>query len=248
VTRPDGDTANQVLRMFDAKAATWPKKYAPDGRLVGRLTQLAGAIEYRAAPGGRVLDLGCGTGELARHIAASGRRTTGCDISAAMLDGAAGVDPVGDVDWVRLRPGWDVLPFQAETFDVVVASSVLEYVGEPSAVLRECARVLCRAGTLLMTVPDGRHPIRWLEWLCSGPARIPSVSAAARSSPRLHAYVTYLRISRQRHTCRWWRAAAAESGLRMIPSGPGQARPSPMRLFTFQHSAARPTAAARRPA
>ena len=75
----------QVQRLFDEKASTWAAKYAPHGRLTGRLTQLADAVGYHVAAGGHVLDLGCGSGELSRHLAAAGLRVTGCDISARML-------------------------------------------------------------------------------------------------------------------------------------------------------------------
>ena len=101
----------QVQRLFDEKASTWAAKYAPHGRLTGRLTQLADAVGYHVAAGGHVLDLGCGSGELSRHLAAAGLRVTGCDISANMLDRAAASDPAASVELVRLAPDWRTLPF-----------------------------------------------------------------------------------------------------------------------------------------
>ena len=105
-----------------------------------------------------MLDLGCGTGELARHLAGAGLRVTGCDISANMLGQAAAADPAGAAEWIQLDPDWRTLPFATASFDAVVAASVLEYVGSPAAVLRECARVLRPGGVLLCTVPDPRAP------------------------------------------------------------------------------------------
>ena len=78
-----------MLRLFDAKAVTWSAKYAPDGPLAGRLASLSAAVSRYARAGDRVLDLGCGTGELARTLAAAGLRVTGCDISRQMLLRAA---------------------------------------------------------------------------------------------------------------------------------------------------------------
>ena len=46
------DVALQVRELFDAKAAAWPSKYAPDGRLAGRLTRLTGAVDV-SRPRGR---------------------------------------------------------------------------------------------------------------------------------------------------------------------------------------------------
>jgi SAM-dependent methyltransferase len=229
------DVAVQVRQLFDAKAAAWPSKYAPDGRLAGRLTRLAGAITYHVPAGGSVLDLGCGTGELAVSIAATGMRATGCDISPEMLHRAAAVDASGTVDWVQLDPGWRSLPFSAATFDAVVAASVLEYVDDPAAVLRECSRVLRPSGVVLCTVPDTRHPIRWLEWLLGVAARAPLVRTAGRRWRRLEDYLIYLHISRQRHSSRWWCTTAAHSALR-VQHLPNSAERTPLRLLTFQRT------------
>jgi SAM-dependent methyltransferase len=228
------DDAMQVRQLFDAKAAVWPSKYTQDGRLVGRLTRLTSAVAYHVPIGGNVLDLGCGTGQIASAIAAAGIRATGCDISPEMLRRAAAADPSATVDWVQLDPGWQVLPFGPEAFDAVVASSVLEYVDDAEAVLRECRRVLRPGGILLCTVPDPRHPVRWLESLIYVVAREPALRAAGSHWLRLDAYLAYLRVSRQRHFARWWHAAASRAGLPWIPYLWDSTRRSSLRLLTFQ--------------
>ena len=234
VSDRSADAAVQVRQLFDVKAAAWPSKYAPDGRLAGRLIRLASAVTYQVPAGGSVLDLGCGTGELADAIATAGMRPTGCDISPEMLRRAAAADPSGTIDWVQLDPDWRILPFEAETFDAVVAASVLEYVDDPVAVLRECCRVLRPGGVVLCTVPDPRHPIRWLEWLIDVLAREPVVRAARRHWPRLDGYLTYLQISRHRHSSRWWHVAATRADLLEARSRADSSERSPLRLLTFQ--------------
>jgi SAM-dependent methyltransferase len=236
MTDRTADAAVRVRQLFDAKAAAWPSKYTPDGRLAGRLTRLAGAVTQHVPAGGSVLDLGCGTGELAVSITALGLRATGCDISPEMLHRAAAADLAGTVDWVQLDPGWQVLPFGLETFDAVVASSVLEYVDDPIAVLRECLRVLRPRGVVVCTVPDPHHPIRWLERLFGVADRLPLLRAAGRRWPRLDSYLTYLRISRQRHPVRWWREIAGRVGLLDVRHPADSAERSPLRLLTFQRA------------
>jgi len=155
-----------VQDLFDEKASTWAAKYAPHGRLAGRLMQLADAVGYRVRsrwprPRPRLRQRRTVPPPAPRPDL----RVTGCDISANMLARAAASDPTASVELVRLPPDWRTLPFSTATFDAVMAASVLEYVNSPGEVLRECARVLRPGGVMLCTVPDPAHPVRWLEWL-----------------------------------------------------------------------------------
>jgi SAM-dependent methyltransferase len=219
------DAGLEVMRLFDAKAAGWPGKYRPGGPLSGRLALLSAAVGRHAKPGDRVLDLGCGTGELSCRLAAAGLQVTGCDISPNMLRHAAARDGAGCHAWVRLAPDWRRLPFKPATFDLVVAASVLEYVVEPGTVLRECGRVLRPGGVVLYTVPDLRHPVRWAEWGAQPLARL------ARRTP-WDTYRVYLQTSRQRHRHRWWVAVSSLSGLYPLPC-PVPGTRSALRLLAF---------------
>lgn len=98
----------------------------------------------------RVLDVGCGTGELLRRVRAN--------VPDAVL---AGLDPVPEMlDVARdklssrddLRVGYaDRLPWNAGTFDVVVSCNMFHYISQPLVALREMARVLRPAGALVLT-------------------------------------------------------------------------------------------------
>jgi len=227
---PDG-RAGEVLRLFEAKAVTWPAKYAPDGPLADRLASLSAAVSRYAQAGDRVLDLGCGTGELTRALATAGLRVAGCDISRQMLLRAPR-ECGGCAGWVQLAPGWRRLPFASSAFDMVVAASVLEYVAEPAAVLRECARMLRPGGVVLYTVPDLRHPVRWAEGCAQRLARVMGGLPVDGRQSRWNGYHAYLRASSQRHRFRWWLAASRLAGLRPVPCQ-ADAALAPLRLLAF---------------
>jgi SAM-dependent methyltransferase len=235
--------AAEVSALFDAKAAAWPAKYVPGGPLSGRLSQIGGAIRRSIGPGAAVLDLGCGTGELALRLSASGLRLTGCDISTAMLAMAVSSDYGRAVRWVSLTPEWRELPFQAGSFDAVVAASVLEYVQDPALVLSECARVLKPGGTLHCTVPDLRHPTRWMELPAWWAVRLlPRRRAGRLGANRAAHYLSYLRLSRHRHRAAWWHAAAQRAGLDITADDrPDRDEPEPrrpLRLLSLRRHAA----------
>ena len=233
--------AGEVLRLFESMAAGWAANYAPGGPLAGRLADLSAAVGWYARTGSRVLDLGCGTGELARALAAAGLQVTGCDISPQMLLRAAR-DRDGCAGWVRLEPDWRRLPFASAAFDVVVAASVLEYVAEPAAVLRECARVLRPGGVVLYTVPDLRHPIRWAEWCAQRLATVMGKPPGDGGRSPWHWYRPYLRASRQRHSLSWWVATSGSVGLWLAPFPDGTR--SALRLLVFRRADGSPTAEA----
>jgi SAM-dependent methyltransferase len=231
--------ASEVQRLFDAKAETWPAKYAPDGPLAGRLASLLAAVSRYAPVGGRVLDLGCGTGELARNLAATGLQVTGCDVSEPMLARATGTAATqergGATGWVRLHPDWRSLPFAPATFDIVVAASVLEYMVGPDVVLGECARVVRPGGVVLYTVPDLRHPVRWAEWLAQRLALLTGEPPDRDRRARIDRYRAYLRTSVQRHRIRWWLAVSAPVGLRPLRCPAGTGQPA-LRLLAFRRA------------
>ena len=119
-------------------------------------------------------------------------------------------------------------------------SSVLEYVESPATVMAECARVLQPGGTLVCTVPNLAHPVRWLEWAGqraagSAPGRgLAATRDRGRDRGRLGAYLTYLRISRQRHRRNWWEAVAGQAGLQPVPQATRAAGRPTLRLLVFR--------------
>lgn len=105
----------------------------------------------RIARGDRVLDVGCGTGvvarEAARRIEAAGR-VIGLDLNPRMLEVARQVAP--EIEWRQGDAG--ELPFEDGAFDVVVSQYALMFFPDQAAGLREMQRVLQAGGRLAIAV------------------------------------------------------------------------------------------------
>jgi 2-polyprenyl-3-methyl-5-hydroxy-6-metoxy-1,4-benzoquinol methylase len=123
--------------------------------------QAAYDLARRRAGGGRVLDLGSGSGYGTASIARGGARVTGVDRVAP--------DPAqrGPADFVRadLRAS----PFRPGSFDLVVSFQVIEHLEDPSAYLDALARALRAEGVALVTTPnvltsDGVNPYHVHEY------------------------------------------------------------------------------------
>jgi SAM-dependent methyltransferase len=100
---------------------------------------------------GPILDLGCGEGRLTRELRSRGASVVGVDASAAMIELARGEDPAGDY---RMADAV-ALPFEAGTFELVVAFMSLQDMDDPERAIGEAARVLRPDGWLCIAVT---HP------------------------------------------------------------------------------------------
>jgi SAM-dependent methyltransferase len=112
--------------------------------------------------GRRVLDLGCRSGALTRHLLA-GNTVVGLDVDRAALAKARtlGIDTVeADVE--------EPLPFPDASFDAVVCGELLEHLRFPDEVVAEIRRVLRPGGVLVGSVPNAfnvQNRLRFLRGL-----------------------------------------------------------------------------------
>jgi demethylmenaquinone methyltransferase/2-methoxy-6-polyprenyl-1,4-benzoquinol methylase len=110
--------------------------------------------EAVVTPGARVLDVCCGTGDLALADARAGGRVTGVDFSKEMLARAERKAP--EFDWVQADAA--ALPFPDSSFDAVTVGFGIRNLADLETGLRELARVLVpggRLGCLEITRPQG---------------------------------------------------------------------------------------------
>lgn len=103
-------------------------------------------------PGDEVLDVACGTGNVAITAARRGATVTGLDITPAMLDEArdnAAIAGVEDVDW-REGDATD-LPFEDDTFDVAISCVGHMFATPPDDAAEELLRVVRPGGRIAFT-------------------------------------------------------------------------------------------------
>lgn len=110
----------------------------------------------------RILDVGCGTGELSRVLQEESPATVvGIDADRALLDHADGADELFQGDAVRL-------PFADDSFDLVVCQALLINLPDPLAAVREFARV---SSDLVGAIEPDNSQVR-IESTVDGEARL----------------------------------------------------------------------------
>ncbi len=134
--------------------------------LIGRLA--------RPLAGETALDVGTGTGHFARFLADAGLRVTGVDTSEAMLAQARAHYP--DVTFQRADAG--DMPFAAESFDLVLSVTMLEFAEDPQQAVAEMVRVTKRGGRVVLGLLNASSP-----W-----TRAREVEAEQHDTPYSHAH------------------------------------------------------------
>lgn len=157
----------------------------------------------------RVLDVGAGTGRLARAL--GGLRffrgaVVAVDPSRRMIRHGRAVPPSVRTHWLR---GWgDALPFPSGAFDMVASFEVLEFTPRPCAVLAEMVRVLTPGGWLLIT-----NRVGWqARWILGKTLPRPAVRAHLSRMGLADIEVAFWQVD---YDLVWARKPEARPGMRM---------------------------------
>ena len=130
-------------RFFDSLAAGWDTRVEPDSP--EHLAALFAGVDSLPAPPERIIDLGTGTGAAGLALARRFReaRVEGVDISEEMITVAREKTPHDLADRVRFSVGdAAALPFEAESFDLVIQVSVPVFFDQISRLLRPGGHVI----------------------------------------------------------------------------------------------------------
>jgi SAM-dependent methyltransferase len=157
----------------------------------------------------RVLDYGCGTGQIiellrTRHIHASG-----CDVFYEDGEALAFVNKDLLQDGVIRRMDSHRIPFDDASFDFVVNNQVLEHVEDIDVVLAEMRRVLKPGGTVLSLFPDkgvwreGHCGVPFLHWFPKHSRLRLGYTAAFRAMGFGYNKEDKSKLQWSRYTCDW---------------------------------------------
>lgn len=137
---------NARRRFFDQMAEVWDVQ-ADASRLSRRLTSELPSFQIRA--GERILDVGCGTGnltsELVKSVGTTGR-VIALDLSLKMIERAREKHPDAPIAWVECDA--TVAPLRSGTFDRVFCYSSWPHFPDSAALARELWRILRDGGRL----------------------------------------------------------------------------------------------------
>jgi ubiquinone/menaquinone biosynthesis C-methylase UbiE len=139
--------------QLESDSAEAYERYLVPGLMAAGAQRLVELASPR--PGDRVLDVGCGTGIVARSavpVVGDKGRVVGIDLNEGMLRVAkrAAAELVPPIEW---RQGDATsLPFPDAAFDVVTSQQMLQFVPGPERAVREMHRVLAPRGRLAIAV------------------------------------------------------------------------------------------------
>ena len=138
--------------MFDWGVGEYERTAAELEPAARHLVALAGL-----APGERVLDLACGTGNAALIAAAAGARVTGLDAAPRLIEVARGRAAAADADAEFVVGDVTELPFDDGAFDAVLSVFGVIFAPDPGRAIAELVRVLAPGGRALLAAwrPEG---------------------------------------------------------------------------------------------
>lgn len=183
---PCPSVRNGIIRRLYTAAAEWhirnrfgypTESISTAGRLAGPsllpfrrkcLSLQARARYVRWVPGGRLLDVGCGSGIWLREMRQLGWQVEGVDFDPCAVKVAARAG-------LRVRLGsLEEQNYPAASFDVVTMNHSIEHVPDPLKTIKECARILKPGGQIALGTPNSEsrgHRYFKENWIGLDPPR-----------------------------------------------------------------------------
>jgi 2-polyprenyl-3-methyl-5-hydroxy-6-metoxy-1,4-benzoquinol methylase len=157
----------------------------------GKLMMIDRLIRPHLKEGSRILEIGCGAGNLLVQASVRGSYPVALDLSMQALtfvrsrlqEVNAGPDRLSG--FACTQSIGEFLPLAEGSFDCVILSEVIEHLEQPRTSIREASRVLHPGGRLLVTTPNYRSFWPVIEWVVDRSNRAPKMAGEQHIS-RFH--------------------------------------------------------------
>lgn len=172
LTRPRNDPA-----QYDDLVGEWWDPFGTFAMLHWIAEARARLVPPATRPGALLVDLGCGGGLLAPHVARLGYTHVGLDLTRSALLVATDHGVLG------AQADASALPLPTGIADVVACGELLEHTPAPAAVVREACRILRPGGTLVVDTIAATALARFVVvWLAE---RVPGAAPPGLHDPAL---------------------------------------------------------------
>jgi len=143
----------QVRSVFDHRGNYLDKRQLDIRLRTETAARLVEGKEYN-----NILDIGCGDGSISIPLLNARSTLTLLDISTAMLSLARSRVPAEYLSRVTfVNQDFMEVPFEKNTFDLLICVGVLAHVASPQKVIAKLASILKPGGTLILECTDGFH-------------------------------------------------------------------------------------------
>src|SRR5882762_2315304 len=165
-------------------------------------------LDQKRGQNTRVLDYGCGAGEIVKELRRRDVNAFGCDVFYEGGDYSRSVDPTLFESAIR-RMEADTIPFDTGSFDFVINNQVMEHVEDLDRVLAEILRVLKPGGMVISLFPDkgvwreGHCGVPFLHWFPKGSRLRVYYAAACRTLGLGHHKGNKSAMRWSEDTCEW---------------------------------------------
>jgi ubiquinone/menaquinone biosynthesis C-methylase UbiE len=148
----------------------------------GKLTLVERLVKKHLSAGSRLLEIGCGAGNLLMQAVVKDSFPVALDLSMQALTfvrsrlGEAASGPDAPSGYACIQSIGELLPLPDDHFDCVILSEVIEHLPVPEVSIREAARVLRPGGRLLVTTPNYHSLWPVMEWIVDRSNKAPRMA------------------------------------------------------------------------
>lgn len=148
----------------------------------GKLTLVERLVKKHLSAGSKLLEIGCGAGNLLMQAVVKDSFPVALDLSMqaltfvrSRLEEAVSA-PDAPCGYACIQSIGELLPLPDDHFDCVILSEVIEHLAVPEVSIREAARVLRPGGRLLVTTPNYHSLWPVMEWIVDRSNKAPQMA------------------------------------------------------------------------